>query len=78
MCLAVPALVKKIEGTQAEVDIDGISRHISTYLTPEAGVGDYVLLHAGFSIKVIDQGEAEETLNILRQINEVNRRFSQS
>jgi hydrogenase expression/formation protein HypC len=78
MCLAVPALVKKIEGTQAEVDIDGISRYISTYLTPEAGIGDYVLLHAGFSIKVIDQGEAEETLNILRQINEVNRRFSQS
>jgi len=78
MCLAVPALVKKIEGTQAEVDMDGISRYISTYLTPEAAVGDYVFLHAGFSIKVIDQNEAEETLALLRQINEVNRRFSQS
>ncbi|MFH1662588.1 MAG: HypC/HybG/HupF family hydrogenase formation chaperone [Chloroflexota bacterium] len=78
MCLAVPALVKKMEGTRAEVDMDGISRYISTYLTPEAVVGDYVLLHAGFSIKVIDQNEAEETLALLRQINEVNRRFSQS
>ena len=78
MCLAVPALVRKIEGTQAEVDMDGISRYISTYLTPEAVVGDYVLLHAGFSLKVIDQNEAEETLALLRQINEVNRRFSQS
>ena len=78
MCLAVPALVKKIEGPQAEVDIDGIGRYISTYLTPEVGVGDYVLLHAGFSIKIINQNEAEETLALLRQINEVNRRFSQS
>ncbi len=78
MCLAVPALVKKIDGTNAEVDIDGVCRSISTYLTPEAVVGDYVLLHAGFSIRVIDQQEADETLDILRQIDEVNRRFSQS
>jgi hydrogenase expression/formation protein HypC len=78
MCLAVPALVKEIDGTQAEVDIDGISRRISTYLTPEVGVGDYVLLHAGFAIKVIDGNEAQATLQLLRKIDEVNRIFSQS
>jgi len=78
MCLAVPALVKTIEGTKAEVEIDGVSRNISTYLTPEVAIGDYVLLHAGFSIKVIDREEAEETINIFRSLNEINKRFSQS
>jgi hydrogenase expression/formation protein HypC len=78
MCLAVPALVKALDGEKAEVEIDGVSRNISTYLTPEVAIGDYVLLHAGFSIKVIDRKEAEETLNIFRSLNEINRRFSQS
>lgn len=76
MCLAVPVLVKTINGIKAEVEIDGVTRSISTYLTPEVTIGDYVLLHAGFSIKVIDQSEAEETLNIFRRLNEINRRFS--
>jgi hydrogenase expression/formation protein HypC len=78
MCLAIPALVKTIQGTKAQVEIDGVSRNISTYLTPEVVIGDYVLLHAGFSIKVIDQKEAEETLDIFRSLNEINKRFSQS
>lgn len=78
MCLAIPALVKTIDGTSAKVEIDGVSRKISTYLTPEVAIGDYVLLHAGFSIKVVDQKEAEETLNLFRRLNEINRRFSQS
>jgi len=76
MCLAVPALVKTIDGTKAEVEIDGVSRNISTYLTPEVAIGDYVLLHAGFSIKVIDRKEAEETLSLFRSLDEINRRFS--
>ena len=78
MCLAVPALVKTIDGIKAEVEIDGVSRNISTYLTPDVAIGDYVLLHAGFSIKIIDRKEAEETLNIFRSLDEISRRFSQS
>jgi hydrogenase expression/formation protein HypC len=78
MCLAVPVLVKTIEEEKAEVEIDGVSRIISTYLTPEVTVGDYVLLHAGFSIKVVDKKEAEETIKLFRDLNEINRRFSQS
>ena len=78
MCLAVPAMIKTMDGAKAEVEIDGVSRHISTYLTTEVAIGDYVLLHAGFSIKVIDQKEAEETLSLIRSLDEINRRFSQS
>ena len=71
MCLAIPALVKSIDGYQAEVDIDGVSRRISIQLTPEVKVGDYVLLHTGYAINTIDPAEAEETLKLLRELSEV-------
>ena len=71
MCLAIPALVKSIDGYQAEVDIGGITRQISIQLTPEVKLGDYVLLHTGYAINVIDQVEAEETLELLRELSEV-------
>lgn len=69
MCVAVPALITGLNGTEAEVDIEGIRRKASIYLTPDARVGDYVLLHAGFAIKMIDLQEAKETIALLRQIN---------
>ncbi len=71
MCLAIPALVKSINGYQAEVDIGGITRQISIQLTPEVKIGDYVLLHTGYAINVIDEVEAKETLKLLREISEV-------
>jgi hydrogenase expression/formation protein HypC len=70
VCLAIPALIKSIDGSEAEVEIGGISRKASLMLTPEARVGDYVLLHTGYAINVIDQEEAEETLSLLEQIAE--------
>lgn len=71
MCLAIPALIKYIENKEAEAEIGGITRRISLWLTPEARVGDYVLVHTGYAINVLDQGEAEETLTLLRQIAEL-------
>jgi hydrogenase expression/formation protein HypC len=68
MCLAIPALIKSIDGSEAEVEIGGISRRASLLLTPEAKEGDYVLLHTGYAINVIDEEEAEETLSLLEQI----------
>jgi hydrogenase expression/formation protein HypC len=70
MCLAVPVLIKSIEGKEAEVEIGGITRRISLWLTPEARVGDYVLVHTGYAINVLDQEQAEETLALLREIAE--------
>jgi len=72
MCVAVPVEIMSIEGTDAEVDIGGAQRRVSIYLTPEAKVGDYVLLHAGFAIRVIDLAEANATIELLRDINAVN------
>jgi hydrogenase expression/formation protein HypC len=68
MCLAVPALIKSIDGDEAEVELGGVTRRASLMLTPEAKVGDYVLLHAGYAINIVDQSEAEETLNMLREM----------
>ena len=70
MCLAIPALIKLIEDKAAEVEIGGITRRISLWLTPEAEVGDYVLLHTGYAINILDQEEAEETLKLLEEIAE--------
>ncbi|MDD5338533.1 MAG: HypC/HybG/HupF family hydrogenase formation chaperone [Dehalococcoidales bacterium] len=70
MCLAVPALIKSKKGFQAVADIEGVTREISLQLTPEAKVGDYVLLHTGYAISVIDAQEAEETLKLLREMSE--------
>jgi hydrogenase expression/formation protein HypC len=68
MCLAIPALVKSIDGSVAEVEIGGVSRRASLLLTPEARVGDYVLLHTGYAINVVNQEEAEETLRLLEEM----------
>jgi hydrogenase expression/formation protein HypC len=70
MCLAIPALITSVKDKEAEVEIGGISRRISLWLTPEAKVGDYVLVHTGYAINVLDQEQAKETLDILRQIAE--------
>jgi len=68
MCIAIPALIKSIEDKEAEVEIGGVTRRISLWLTPEAEVGDYVLLHTGYAINILDQEEAEETLKLLEEI----------
>ena len=72
MCLAIPALIKEIKGQQAVADIEGVTRDISLQLTPEAKVGDYVLLHTGYAISIIDADEAAETLKLLKELSEVN------
>lgn len=68
MCLAVPVLIRSIDGSNALVDIGGVSRTISLILTPEANVGDYVLIHAGYAIGVLNEEEAKETLDLLQQM----------
>jgi hydrogenase expression/formation protein HypC len=66
MCLAVPALVHTLEpGERAVVELAGLRRTISVALTPEARVGDYVIVHVGHAIGVLDTDEAERTLALL-------------
>ena len=71
MCLAIPAQIKSIRHKEAEVDMGGITRRISLWLTPEAKVGDYVLVHTGYAINILDQEEAEETLRLFGELAEL-------
>ena len=68
MCLAIPALIRSIDGQQAEVEIGGVQRTVSLALTPEAQVGQYVIVHTGFAISVLDEEEAQETLKLFAEI----------
>jgi hydrogenase expression/formation protein HypC len=72
MCLAVPVKVISVEGSEAEVDIGGVGRRVSIVLTPEVKVGDYVLLHTGYAITVVDEQEARETLRLFEQMAEMD------
>ncbi|MDO4590628.1 MAG: HypC/HybG/HupF family hydrogenase formation chaperone [Slackia sp.] len=68
MCLAIPARIVALEeNNMADVDILGVARSISIDLTPQAKPGDYVLVHAGFSIEVVDERSAQETLDLIRE-----------
>lgn len=67
MCLAVPGEVKSIDGHMATVDYGGVKRTANVSLV-EAKVGDYVIVHAGYAIQVMDREEAEKTLEIFQEM----------
>jgi hydrogenase expression/formation protein HypC len=70
MCLAIPAQVKSIgENRMAEVDIMGVTRNVSLDLVPDADVEDYVLVHAGYAIQVVDEQFAKETLEVFESLD---------
>ncbi|MFH1087368.1 MAG: HypC/HybG/HupF family hydrogenase formation chaperone [Chloroflexota bacterium] len=68
MCLAVPVRVVSIEDSRAVAEVGGVTLQISIALTPEVRAGDYVLLHAGYAIGVIDEAEALETLRLFEEM----------
>jgi hydrogenase expression/formation protein HypC len=68
MCLAVPGKIVERDDAEALVDLQGNRLKISTVLTPEASVGDWVLVHAGFAITMVSEEDARETWDYLRQM----------
>jgi hydrogenase expression/formation protein HypC len=69
MCLAIPARVILLSDSRmAEVDIHGVTRTVSLDLTPEAELGSWVLIHAGFAIQVVDEQFAAESWELIKQI----------
>ena len=67
MCLAIPSKIVKIEDGMATIDVDGVQRKTSLLLVEDAGVGDYVIVHAGFALHKIDEAAAMESLRILKE-----------
>jgi hydrogenase expression/formation protein HypC len=69
MCLAIPArVVEMLEGGQAVVDLAGVRKEISLALVPEAVVGDYVIVHVGHAIGLLDADEAAKTLALFAEL----------
>ena len=69
MCLAVPARIVELKDDKAVVDALGNRWKIRTTLTPEVGLGDIVLIHAGFAITKVDEEEAKETWQLIAQLD---------
>ena len=67
VCLAIPSKIVKIEDGMATIDVDGVQRKTSLLLVEDAGVGDYVIVHAGFALHKIDEAAAMESLRILKE-----------
>ncbi len=69
MCLAVPMKVTELlPGEKGMVEADGISMEVSMNLLSDVSVGDYVIVHTGFALELIDQDEAEKTIELFREV----------
>lgn len=72
MCLAVPMKIEKLKDDgMAEVSVMGTVRDVAIDLTPQVQPGDYVLVHAGFAIEVVDEQYAQETLDLIQEMVEL-------
>lgn len=72
MCLAIPSKIVRVTEFAAVVDVYGARREVSLLLMPEeVGVGDYVLVHAGFAIQKVEQESARESLRVISAVMEV-------
>ncbi|MFH1339234.1 MAG: HypC/HybG/HupF family hydrogenase formation chaperone [Candidatus Omnitrophota bacterium] len=73
MCLGIPMKVIKIKGQLGWVQAGGLVRQVNIQMVPKVKIGDYVIVHAGFAIEILDPKAAQETLSLLREIsNEVH------
>lgn len=68
MCLAIPAQVVSVKDKIAVVDFGGVKRSVSIALLEKLNPGDYVIVHTGYAIQKMDQKEAEESLELWREV----------
>jgi hydrogenase expression/formation protein HypC len=75
MCLAIPGKILSIAGAEelrtGRVSFNGVVREANLACVPEAKVGDYVIVHVGFALSIVDEEEAQRTLETLRQMGEL-------
>jgi hydrogenase expression/formation protein HypC len=77
MCLAIPGKVTSISGDDplmrsGKVDFGGVLREVSLAYVPEVQVGDYVIVHVGFALSRVDEAEAQQVFEYLREMEELN------
>lgn len=76
MCLGIPGKIIEIEASSgmkmAKIDFGGVVRSACIEAIPEAKVGDYTIIHAGFSLNILSESEAMDTLSLLQEIADLN------
>lgn len=76
MCLGIPGKIIEIEDSigmkMAKIDFGGVIRSACIEAIPEAKIGDYTIIHAGFALNVLSEAEALDTLNLLQEIADLN------
>lgn len=78
MCLAIPGLIQSIAPTDdaitrsGKVNFGGVLREVNLAYTPEAKVGDYVMVHVGFALSVVDADEAAQVFQYLKEMDELS------
>jgi hydrogenase expression/formation protein HypC len=70
MCLAVPMEITDVDGDTATMSLENVTLKASIALVPNAKVGDWAIVHAGFAIEIIDEVEARETIKLFDEIEE--------
>ncbi len=84
MCLAIPGKINSIEPFKegymrmGKVELGGITKEINLQLVPDAQVDDYVLVHVGVALTIIDEAEAKSSLEFLQQMNELDELYNSS
>jgi len=68
MCLGIPMKLTTVQGREGKAELDGVSRKVALDLVPDAQVGQYVIVHAGYAIQVLDEASAKETLELLAEV----------
>ena len=74
MCLAIPMKVKSIDQNLAVAEVNNVDYEVNITMMENLQIGDYVIVHAGFAIEKLNEAEAQETLNIWREIQEFSRK----
>jgi hydrogenase expression/formation protein HypC len=73
VCIAIPALVTSMNGSEAVAEVGGRPHQINVSLTPEVEVGDYVLLRNGYATEVYTEQEAAEIFELLEELAKMDR-----
>ncbi|MBC8486247.1 MAG: HypC/HybG/HupF family hydrogenase formation chaperone [Bacteroidetes bacterium] len=77
MCLSIPAKVEKIDGDMAVVSVGGAKYNASLQMIDDIKLGDYILMHTGFAIQKLSPEDAEESLKIFEEFEELNRQLDE-
>lgn len=77
MCLAIPVRIEEVLGAETAIaDIGGVRKEINVALISDLAVGDYVIMHVGYALNKIDPQEAERTLALFSELDELDQKAS--